>query len=213
MGKAIVGIGFLLCVATVSRGGIVITLETDLKQPPKPGDIIHVDILLSSDSDPIELMRGFQFDLADNAPGGQFSGQLFSDPANPDAWQWSAPMNGPKWFKEDPLPIPRANYTRQDPDRKRQIDLTSEPVKVASIEVEFKAPGFLDVTNRDERDPNEDVGAGFRAGFGEDVRKFSIYGLEGFEPVTGGRLFIPEPATMTLLLLAGAALLRRRRVT
>ena len=70
---------------------------------------------------------------------------------------------------------------------------------------------LLDVTNRDERDPNPDVGAAFRSGFGEDVRFFSIYGGEGIEPVTGGRLFIPEPATMTLLLLGGVALLRRRR--
>ncbi len=223
MGKKVLAASLILGMATAAHAGIVITLKPIFKGPPQPGEMIPVDVLLSSERDTIEFMRDFQFDLADNIPGGQFANEIFVDPKKPDAWQWSPPMSGPGWFTDDPLPIPRANWISQKPERRFMIDLTPEPTKVAEITVEFKAPGFLDVTNRDDpnweakwenRETLPDFGGSFRSGFvTDDVRKFVVFTQEGFEPVLGGRVFIPEPATLTLLLIGAAALLRRRRFT
>jgi|GEM_PF-3773307 len=217
MGKWLLAVGFVVGFATMAHAGMIITLVPDLTPPPKPGDLVPVDVELSSEVGTIPYIRDFQFDVQDNWPGGQFANEIFVDPKHLDRWQWDPPMTGPGWMIDDPLPIPRANYIKLKPEPGMLIDLTTDPTKVAQITVEFLAPGYLDVTNRDDPERNIlDEGASFKSGFGgpgDPVHKFSVYheGNPGYEPVLGGRVFIPEPATLALLLVGVAAALRRRR--
>ena len=221
MGKWLLAVGLVVGFATMAHAGMIITLDPQLSGPPNPGDLIPVHVLLSSESGTIELVRDFQFDVQDNWPGGQFANEIFVDPNHLDRWQWDPPMAGPGWFIDDPLPIPRANWIKQAPDPPGElINVLAEPnrTRVAVITVEFLAPGYLDVTNRDDPERNIiDEGASFRSGFngpGGDVRHFSVYWADDpvkYEPVLGGRVFIPEPATLALLLVGVAAVLRRRR--
>jgi hypothetical protein len=201
----------LAALASVAQAGVVIDLVPQFQGPPQPGQLIPVDVLLSSNQGLIPNIRSFQFDVQDNTPGGQFSNEIFVDPNFPDRWQWDAPMTGPNWFTLDPIPVPRANWILPQPIPGQLIDLTAVPTKVASITVQFNSPGYLDVTNRDDPNPNPiDEGAFFRGGFGP-VHDFSVFGSPPLGEVLGGRVFIPEPATLALLALGASTLLRRRR--
>jgi len=217
MRKRVLAVWLVAAFTSVAQAGVVIDLQPQFQGPPQPGQLIPVDVLLSSNEGLIPNIRSFQFDVQDNTPGGQFSNEIFVDPNFPGRWQWSAPMTGPFWFTLDPIPVPRANYILQAPQPNELINLTNVPTKVASITVLFNSPGFLDVTNRDDPNPNPiDEGASFRSGFGVNidgnpVRDFSVFGGPPIGEVLGGRVFIPEPATLVLLALGTATLLRRRR--
>ena len=78
-----------------------------------------------------------------------------------------------------------------------------------SIDVMINDEGWLRVLNADEENPN--FGAWAQFGFGLDpddpVTTWRAYTGE----ITGGEIFLPEPASIALLAFGGLAALRRRR--
>ncbi|RJP34857.1 MAG: PEP-CTERM sorting domain-containing protein [Phycisphaerales bacterium] len=217
MVRRLLAASVVLSLTVAARAGVVIDL---VPGPPQNG-LVSVDVLLSSNDGVLPNIRSYQFDLQSGVypPGHPLEGLLFNDPSQifvdpnqPGRWQWNAPMNGQTWFTDDPIPIPRANYMLQRPEQGQLIDLNDTPKKVASVVVELVSPGWFDVTNPQADNP-VDEGAFFRSGFGVQIDGNPIRDFSSQNPgeVVGGRVFIPEPATLVLLLVGAAGLMRRRR--
>lgn len=151
------------------RANVIVTLEAfgsggqPITGAVAPGTNAVVDILLSADAadDPVSDVRLIQFDF-DATPTGI---RLVS-------FTWAVDANGYS-FQDPDLPITNVTsvFLGSAPGL---LTLTSEPVKVASVDITIDGAGTLDVVNPENTDPN--YGADIRAGFGlsEPNRQFTF---------------------------------------
>lgn len=206
--------GFALLAGQTALGGVLIDLRPDFSGAPfSPGDIVPVEIYVASDisGDTLFNMRQFMFDFRSNVTGPD-ADEIFLEPKKGNIKWVDDPFSQGFWFTDDPLPIPQANYVLPFPAG-QLFDLGDDPRKVADVFVTFLKPGFLDARNPDA-ERNIDQGANFHSAFGIPIDGHPIRHFSSWEPgdVSGGRVFIPEPATLVLLIVGSGLLVQRRRI-
>lgn len=171
MARKIAGLVSVILVLTTMMGSVradvVVTLEAftatgqPVTGPVAPGTGVTVDILLSVDSedDPLADVRLIQFDFAATSSAIQL-----------DAYTWSVDANAYS-FQDAEFPVASvvSIFFGSGPGL---LTLTTEPVKVASVDVTISASGTLDVVN--PAAPDENSGANVQARF-DGTRSFSLF--------------------------------------
>lgn len=160
--------GTLLGSAATARADVVVTLEAfgtngqPITGPVAPGTQSVVDILLSADGtdDPAADVRLIQFDFAATDASIQL-----------DAFVWSVDANAYS-FQDAEFPVSSvvSVFLQSGPGL---ITLTSEPIKVASVELTIQGSGTLDLTNPQAE--TTDFGISVQAGF-TNRETFSLAG-------------------------------------
>lgn len=159
----------LLVATTPAPADVIVTLEAfgsdgqPITGSVAAGTDVTVDILLSADAedDPVSDVRliQFDFDATDTAI------ELVS-------FTWTVDANGYS-FQDPDLPLTNVTAVHIN-SAPGMLTLTTEPVKVASVDITINASGMLDAVNPANTDPN--YGADVRAGFGQDepARRFTF---------------------------------------
>ncbi len=167
MGRKIAGLLFVLCGLPASAGSaradVIVTLEAfntsgqPISGALAPGTDVIVDILLSADAEdaPVADVRLIQFDFDATDLGIQ----LVTFTWTVDANAYSLPDT------EFPVTNVVAVSLGSAPG---MLTLTSQPVKVASVDITIDGAGTLDVVNPANTDDN--FGADVRASFSSPKR-------------------------------------------
>jgi|CXWL01.1.fsa_nt_gi hypothetical protein len=165
-----------------ARADVVVTLEAfsttgqPVTGPVAPGTDVTVDILLSADvaDSPLADVRLIQFDFAATSPGIQLVSYTWSVDANAYSFQDA----------EFPLTSVTSILFGSGPGL---LALTTEPVKVGSVDITVDASGTLDAVNPENTDAN--FGAEIRASFTANrIYRSDLGNLQGGSldfPVTG----------------------------
>jgi hypothetical protein len=225
--------------SSTAHAGVMISLEATLPQwyPPVGyvnGEVARVDVYaqLDANSPPTIRLRMAQFDLSDSSEQLQISPLLMPDPFEsvPNIPFWNFPLLGPccpeclcglNYFLDGSLTdqtpeLLNITYVGLTSSGLYQIILRQDSrTLLGSFEVTMPAvDGYfdLDLLNADESNVN--YGADFRYGFGSltDPGFHALTARDG--TVTGGHIrfrVVPEPATLTLLVLGISVLTRNGR--
>ena len=203
MGKVTTAfLGLLLCVAPVSRAGIVVTLKAIDVDPNnlKVGQEFDVTVSLSADQGTIEHIRVMQLD------------HLLTSGSEVLDYRWDIDGINAEFYFLDGYPekrdqtTPRAIYTEVEPFEGFILNLTDEPNLIGFYSVKFEEPGELNLLGVVDPE-NKDLSIRFESGFGNIIRYTQADGN-----VSGGILALtPEPGTLCLLAAGGIAIIGRRR--
>lgn len=162
-------LGGMLVHSVSARASVIITLEAfdqsgqPIAGPVAPGTSATVDLLLSTDASTGEVadVRLIQFDFDATSTGIVL-----------DSFTWSVDANGYS-FQDPDLPLTNVTSVllSSSPDL---LTLSSDPVKVASVDITINATGTLDALNAANTDDN--FGADVRARFDMQHRFNSMLG-------------------------------------
>jgi hypothetical protein len=159
----------LLTTANPAWADVIVTLEAfgqdgqPITGPVAAGTDVTVDLLLSADAedDPVVDVRLIQFDFE-------------ATDSNIDlvSFTWTVDANGYS-FQDPDLPLTNVTAVHLN-SAPGMLTLTTEPVKVASVDITINGSATLDAVNPANTDPN--YGADVRAGFGlnEPARQFTF---------------------------------------
>ncbi len=185
-------LGGLFLTAMSARANVIVTLEAfgqdgqPIAGAVAPGTNAVVDILLSADGAdaPLADVRLIQFDFDATSAGIQL-----------DSFTWSVDANGYS-FQDPELPVTNVTSILLG-SNSLLLNLTTEPVKVGSVDITINAAGTLDAVNPANTDDN--YGADVRAGFTMTARfnlmagnmqggtlEFSVTGNDGGSGGGGG---------------------------
>ncbi len=168
MAGLLFALGGVLIAADSARADVIVTLEafgTDgqpITGPVAAGTDVTVDILLSADADdPVEDVRLIQFDFDATDAGIELV-----------SFTWTVDANGYS-FQDPDLPLTNVTAVHVN-SAPGLLTLTTEPIKVASVDIAINGSATLDAVNPANTDSN--YGADVRAGFGldEPARQFTF---------------------------------------
>lgn len=202
-----VAVGVCLAIATTAQAGVTLGIELlpEHPAPYSPGESLDVEVRLSQIGGQEEVVRLVTFDFSASNPGIEL-----------DAWEWDYSEGQPVctivpevcgggWVEFGVLPEVNTTFAGASPDPNLSIFLpVGGSILLGTLGITLPSELGVGVTLEALNLPNDNPGDGARVDVGVDP-PMTIREFEG-----GSFTFIPEPATLTLLVIGAAAAAARR---